>query len=252
MRKRAQCQALHPISGGSVVEFWDNLQGLLECTSFERLRTHADRQVKRLGFDNWIYSDASVSRHAEEPLVAFPTDWMNHYKRHSYFDVDPVIEHCRMRLTPCLWAADPRARPAGYLTRFFSEAVDFGLCAGIGLPTHGPSGPPSMLSVATSDSAHAASYLRQLGELQLLASFVHEAQLRISSLAAQAQVHLTARELDCLRWAAEGKTSWEIGQMLGISERTAIFHLNNSARKLGVIGRRQAIARAMSLQLIAL
>ncbi|MBL0162247.1 MAG: helix-turn-helix transcriptional regulator [Xanthomonadales bacterium] len=63
---------------------------------------------------------------------------------------------------------------------------------------------------------------------------------------------MTARELDCLRWAAEGKTSWAIGQQLGISERTAIFHLSNSARKLGVIGRRQAIARAMSLNLIAI
>lgn len=235
-----------------MVELWDNLQALLECTSFEQLRAHADRQVKRLGFDNWIYSDANASRQAEDPLVTFPKDWMNHYRRQSYFDVDPVIEHCRLRLTPCLWAADPMARRAGYLTRFFSEASDFGLCAGIGLPTHGPGGQPSMLSVATGDSANAASYLHQLGELQLLASFVHEAQLRISSRAAQAQVHLTARELDCLRWAAEGKTSWEIGEKLGISERTAIFHLNNSARKLGVIGRRQAIARAMSLQLIAL
>ena len=239
-------------SGGVVVELWDNLQQLLECTSVERLRALADRQVKRLGFDNWIYSQASASRHSNDSLVAYPAEWMSHYRRQSYFDVDPVIEHCRLHLTPCLWAADPLARRAGYPTRFFSEAADFGLCAGIGLPTHGPSSQPSMLSVATSDSAHAASYLRQLGELQLLASFVHEAHSRITSEAAQAQVHLTARELDCLRWAAEGKTSWEIGQQLGISERTAIFHLNNSARKLGVIGRRQAIARAMNLQLIAL
>lgn len=235
-----------------MVEFWDNLQLLLECTSSERLHAQADRQVKRLGFDSWLYSSASTIRHADGELVAFPADWMSHYRLKSYSDVDPVIEHCRQHLTPCLWAADPLARRAGYLTRFFSEAVDFGLCAGIGLPTHGPAGQSSMLSVATGDSAHAASYLHQLGPLQLLASFVHEAQLRITSQAAQAQAHLTARELDCLRWAADGKTSWEIGQQLGISERTAIFHLNNSARKLGVMGRRQAIARAMSLQLIAL
>lgn len=65
-------------------------------------------------------------------------------------------------------------------------------------------------------------------------------------------VHLTTREKDCLRYSAEGKTSWEIGQLLDIGARTVNFHLNNAARKLGVIGRRQAIARALSQQLIDL
>ena len=67
-----------------------------------------------------------------------------------------------------------------------------------------------------------------------------------------ATAQLSQREQDCVGCAAEGKTSWEIGQLLDIAERTAIFHLNNAARKLGVTGRRQAIARALSLQLISL
>ena len=59
-------------------------------------------------------------------------------------------------------------------------------------------------------------------------------------------------EIECLRWAAEGKTGWEIGKLLGISERTVVFHVENAARKLGVFGRRQAVARAIALQLITL
>ena len=51
---------------------------------------------------------------------------------------------------------------------------------------------------------------------------------------------------------AEGKTGWEIGKLLGISERTVVFHVENAARKLGVFGRRQAVARAIALQLITL
>lgn len=233
-------------------EHWDSLQQLLECTSAAHLRTLASHHVQQLGFDKWIYSAGREPLDAIEKLVTFPSEWMSLYRRRGYFAVDPVVDHCRQHMTPCLWAADPAARGAGYQTRFFTEASDFGLCAGIGLPIHGPLGHSGMLSVAMADSSDAGAHLRQLGELQLLATFIHEAQMRLNSRIANAQVHLTAREIDCLRWAAEGKTSWEIGQQLGISERTAIFHLSNSARKLGVIGRRQAIARAMSLQLIAI
>ena len=56
---------------------------------------------------------------------------------------------------------------------------------------------------------------------------------------------LTDRELDCLRWAAIGKTSWEIGAILGIAERTANFHIHNACRKLQVHGRQAAITAAI-------
>ena len=233
-------------------DLWDDLQQLLECDSAESLGARTSDQLHRLGFDKWIYASAMTAVPASLSLIEFPAAWMSHYRRRGYFDVDPVVDHCRQHITPCLWAADPAAKGFGHATRFFPEAVDFGLRVGIGLPTHGPGGSPGLLSVATEDTLQAAICLHQLGDLQLLAAFVHETLIRLASRAAQAQVHLTARELDALRWAAEGKTSWEIGQKLGISERTAIFHINNSARKLGVIGRRQAIARAMSLQLIAI
>lgn len=56
---------------------------------------------------------------------------------------------------------------------------------------------------------------------------------------------LTDRELDCLRWASIGKTSWEIGIILGIAERTANFHIHNACRKLQVHGRQAAITAAI-------
>ena len=61
---------------------------------------------------------------------------------------------------------------------------------------------------------------------------------------------LTTREQDCLHWAAQGKTSWEIGCILGISERTANFHIANICRKLNVRTRQAAITSAMQLNLL--
>jgi len=56
---------------------------------------------------------------------------------------------------------------------------------------------------------------------------------------------LSGRELDCLHWAAIGKTSWETARILGVSEHTINFHLKNASAKLGVRTRRAAVAAAL-------
>jgi DNA-binding CsgD family transcriptional regulator len=61
---------------------------------------------------------------------------------------------------------------------------------------------------------------------------------------------LTPRELDCLRWTMEGKTAWEVGTILGISERTAVLHLNNGMHKLGCSNKHQAVLKALRLGLL--
>lgn len=61
---------------------------------------------------------------------------------------------------------------------------------------------------------------------------------------------LTQRELDCLQWAAAGKTNWEIGTILGVTERTVRFHLGNIAGKLNTSNRYHTVAQAISLGLV--
>ena len=61
---------------------------------------------------------------------------------------------------------------------------------------------------------------------------------------------LTPRELEALRWTVEGKTAWEVGSVLGISERTAVWHVNNAMHKLGCATKHQAALKALRLGLI--
>lgn len=60
-------------------------------------------------------------------------------------------------------------------------------------------------------------------------------------------VRLTKREIQCLKWAAAGKTDADIAQIIGISGPTVRFHVQNAALKLRVAGRAQAIHRATGL-----
>ena len=61
---------------------------------------------------------------------------------------------------------------------------------------------------------------------------------------------LSPREREVLQWCAQGKTSWEISQILGITERTVNFHVYQAAEKLGTRGRRATCLSAYVLGLI--
>ena len=63
---------------------------------------------------------------------------------------------------------------------------------------------------------------------------------------------LTRQELECLRWCKEGKTNWEIGEILAISEKTAEFHLSNVMRKLGASNRITAVVKGIKQGIISL
>ncbi len=64
--------------------------------------------------------------------------------------------------------------------------------------------------------------------------------------------HLTDREREVLTWVGRGKTSSEIAIILGLSERTVNFHCDQAIKRLGVSNRTQAVAKAVSEQLLAL
>lgn len=53
---------------------------------------------------------------------------------------------------------------------------------------------------------------------------------------------LSSREAEISRWVAKGKTNWEIGQILGISDKTVKTHLQNIFSKLQASSRAQIAA----------
>lgn len=88
---------------------------------------------------------------------------------------------------------------------------------------------------------------------QLFALYLHEAIQRISKKQALAssQIDLSVREKECMLWAAEGKTTWEISKILNLSERTVIYHLQNVVEKMQVNNRTHAIVKAIASGVIS-
>lgn len=101
-------------------------------------------------------------------------------------------------------------------------------------------------------ASHPAQYFPQA---DILARQIHATARRIwlgvqDQAAVESVPALRPREIECLSWAAEGKTAWEMARILAISERTVVFHLRNAVEKFGVNTRQQAVARAVRLGLI--
>ncbi len=88
-------------------------------------------------------------------------------------------------------------------------------------------------------------------ELRALGQYFHQHMLRIFGHDDSREIIITAREIDCLKWMAAGKTAWEVSTILGISERTVRFHLNGAREKLECTTTTQAVAKAVSQQLFA-
>lgn len=81
----------------------------------------------------------------------------------------------------------------------------------------------------------------------IIANYLYETLHRLTQHAANdCAISLTSREKSCLSWAAKGKTSWEISQILSISERTVNFHLSNCIAKTDSCNRQQAISRCLA------
>jgi DNA-binding CsgD family transcriptional regulator len=89
-----------------------------------------------------------------------------------------------------------------------------------------------------------------LRECRILANYFHGHVLRMNGHDAQQELLISAKELDCLKWTAAGKTALEASIILGISERTVRFHLNAAREKLDCVTTTQAVAKAIAHHLI--
>jgi LuxR family transcriptional activator of conjugal transfer of Ti plasmids len=187
---------------------------------------------------------------ADEPghISNYPLGWTAHYLRNQYQRLDPVIAQALSSPEPFEWGVgiEPTQLSSSQ-QRLFDEASEFGIRFGFTVPIHDSSGPIAAITFAT-DERRVTAFRRCIEEhrrvLQLMAMYFHaHAHRKLITDRFVDRVALSPRELQCLEWAAQGKTAWETGRILGISRHTTAFHLENAKVKLGVRSTIQAVAR---------
>lgn len=233
----------------------DAYDALERAKNSDELRVEMSRFAKDMGFEHFAYAltiNAPSLRPQQYFINGFPPQWVAQYLERGYFKVDPLIKHAESSALPAIWS--DQMFHDGKSGEFWEEAQAFGLQAGLSFAVHEQPGVTGIFSLARDKvlDLQGLDLAALVGRAQMFASLLHHAVTRIDlpKLLPEQSAQLTAREQECLRWAADGKTAWEIGQILNIAERTAVFHVNNVIQKLGASNKTQAIVRAVALKLV--
>jgi LuxR family quorum sensing-dependent transcriptional regulator len=180
--------------------------------------------------------------------------WGEHYIREQHYLHDCVIRHAIFSPAPARWlqfSAAPDLTPAE--ARLFGEAREFGVKDGFVTPVHQIDGNLSAVTLTAPEKLE-LSPEDQAG-LRLLSLYYCSFGLLLKQRGASADAPapvLTRRQREILQWVRAGKSSWDIGKLLGISEATVNFHVAEAMRRLNVKTRPQAVMEAIVRGLISL
>jgi DNA-binding CsgD family transcriptional regulator len=244
---------------------WDFLDDTCRATSLGDLSAVTSRYTRAAGFNHYGFA-VKFPKRADNDADNYryfhniPEPWGRIRYEDTYrsdaADKDPLVQHLRAGLPAGAFSSkgmmtttrpDIVRRGAPILHR----AGDYGLKAGIIVPLSEPNMSWGLMVITTGDTSDVRDVVPALPNFHFFAHYVQcRARLVLDNFRPVVSTNLREREI--LRWAAVGKTSWEIGRITNLSERTINFHLQSAASKLGVSGRRAACAKAVALGIITL
>lgn len=237
--------------------YLNELQELLECRTPSAWSKCLFSIPKRFGFDFvlfWLKKARTAPHSSAFVQTNVDPRWWVQYQDAGYYDVDPIVTHSLVHKLPLVWGRptfgeSPRQR------ELYEAASEHGLRSGISYPIHGLDGQFGLISFASNDEVptNVSYWLQACVSLTLLRDYVFESALRfhVAPGVERYAVRLTPRELECLKWIALGKTSWEISKILMCAEVTINFHVSNLMKKLMVQTRQQAVAKGIRDGLIS-
>jgi LuxR family transcriptional regulator len=231
---------------------------LLLANTFDAAMDVLQEAVAALGFPAVVYSRMDVPRLPDGTWLApplstrnYPHGWDRHWWSrfcthapyfHACFEGDLVVDWLDVQHDDRLTAVQREC--CRYLE-------DHQLSRGLTVPIHLPRGQFAFVSAVVDLSDDERWKQLKAASADLLFLIAHHFHYHVaerfgSPFPPVGTVRLTKRERECLQWIAEGKTSADIGRILGRSEETVRLHVKSAMRKLGASSRAQAVFAALS------
>lgn len=230
----------------------EDIQSLLTASSEKELFARLSEAARDLGFEYCAYG-MKVALPLSNPRVTmfnnYPEAWQKRYQEMGYLAIDPTVRRAARSAGPVLWS---ECMPASTL-EFWEDAHAHGLKVGLALPMRDHQGLSSLLMLSRSkDEITRSELAARRAQMYWLTEVAHlgMTQWLASKLMPEIDVRLSDREAEVLRWTGDGKTSNDVADILGISERTVNFHINNAMLKLGASNKTAAVLRAAVLGLL--
>lgn len=251
---------------GTTADCWNPLDLL------ERARAAADPQsvwailqeeVSRAGFGQSLFA-FGVPRNSTRPILdklkrgvfqgagGFATSVFTELaKRPHLLATEPVAPHCKRSLTPFVWSqAELKAGAESAL----GLGREIGLTSFVVFPLRSADASCyGNFTVFCTDPSH-ESWLRHAKHLapllHITAHYFHDSLAGCNGRPEAPELALSPRQRECLLWASRGLSTKQIAERLKLSEPVVHEYLTGAKRKLGCATRAQAVARAVTLDLI--
>jgi DNA-binding CsgD family transcriptional regulator len=242
------------LSGNDSIILLELIHNCFSCDSKKDFIALYPKLQELLDFD---YANAILGYYENKTVIisdyginiSMPKGWISEYMSKNYLQKDAIVKENFISYKAQYWS-DSKKR-LDYSREIDSLCNDFGMREGY---THGS----RLLATGKYGSKFCFSSpsmkydKRTIAILDIVTPHLHLALSHLfnNKTADNNSVNLTVREKEVLNWLKQGKTSWDISVILGISERTVNYHIYNIMEKLGATNRPQAVAVATRLGLI--
>lgn len=182
-------------------------------------------------------------------LSSYPESWINLYMEKRLYRIDPIVTEARSSVLPVVWDSKDAV---GRHREFFALAKQHGVPPrGIAIAARLPTGGVGVCLLASSASPREwnRTVEKRFQDLLLMGIVFHE---KVCGCRSASGKKLSPREAEVLRWAARGKTAWETGAIIGLTEGTVNQYLRAAIVKMGASSKLQCVVRAGELGLITL
>lgn len=229
----------------------ETLKAIDASLTSEEAIDHLMRFAKPLGFDKFLISQLinPLRPEAKQAMMYsdYPTPLIEERFTKNQFSLDPIVQYGMRSRHAFTWQ-----QAYEFASRFGQEmaihAREFRMNDGLMFPMRSPGRFDGGVSLA---AEHVEISAEERADLNLAA--VHCYYLLDSLQDNQfiiEDIVLTRREMEVLQFAAVGKTFWEIGMILGISEAAAKDAMTRARKRLGATNTAHAVSTAISRDLI--
>jgi len=191
-------------------------------------------------------------------MMGWPVACLDGWSRRGLGQHCPVAKRCGTAVAPFLWSADPQRTEASWdgLTPQQQEVMDHYaryMQGTVTVPVRLNAGSIGYVSWCSRDYQDIERRFHETFSSVYMLShiFIHHMESLLEAGRSRPEDTLTARERECLTWAARGKSEEEIGMIIQRSRETVHFHVRNAVTKLDAGNRTHAVAIACMRGLIA-
>lgn len=226
---------------------WTFMQAGFAASNMREMQLAFGRTVGEFGFDKFSFVYAlGPNRSVIDPEMKFGYQhdrWYRRYADRKYYYDDPSLKHLLKKPLPFAWSDMPLSTLTKAEQRVRLAAAETGAMNGFVVPIEGPRCELYVVRMTSPEKTFDPEARQTLYTLGLLYSTMglHKFEKAVKPVRLSP---LTHREAECLRWVSEGKSDWDISEILGISQHTVHEHLERSKAKLKSRTRTQAAVYA--------